>query len=625
MQEVMKIFFLLIYFFLPGFTVYAKFTPGSDTAYINKLNASSFSLIKEEPDSSWKLAEEAIQLSEKANYLHGLGDGYMRLGIIEKDRGNYQQAIRYYKISLSHRIKIGDKDLIARVYNNIGLVFSRQTENDSAAFYLLKALAMAESLKLKSAEAMYSMNLGIAYRQNDDFELASKYNENALDIYRAEGDSAGVLKSLINKGGILHSEKNYYKALSVYRAAISLAEFQENDREKHLAMGDLALIFMNLDQHDSAAQYMLAALEYHKEEENDPAVAIDMSNLGILYRNMNRPDSALWYLNESLKLAEELGNIKLASDNAEELSEIYSNRGDFKQALNFKQLFITYNDSVYSLSKAEAIAEMQTKYETEKKEKEILVLNKDREIQAQKIRRKNMMQIFLLSGFVLVIIISFLFFNRFKLKKKIENQEALLNERKRISSELHDDLGAQLSTARMFLSKLKNSNGIPENHTIIDNSLNLIDGSISDLRRIMDDLQVSTLQDKGIIAATEELVNKINQLQQINFVLSHHGIDKRLTYKTEHSLFRITQELINNTLKYANAKNVTLEFLCRDNNVILLYEDDGKGFDLNTVKRGYGLSNIESRAGAAGGSADFDSQVGKGSRTIIEIPLPVTL
>ncbi len=593
----------------------------SDTGLINRLNSSSFNLIKEAPDSAKQLAVQAIRLSEPLNYLQGLGDGYIRLGIIEKDLGNYPGSIALYKKSLSYRIKIGDKDLIAGVYNNIGMVFSKMAEYDSASFYLLKALSMAEALQLKSAQAMYSMNLGIAYKGNEDYELALKYNQQAADLYKSENDSAGILKCIINEGTIMHASDNFTKAATLYRSAILLADVLGNEREKYLAVSDLATIFMNLHIHDSAAYYMRQALDYHRENENDPAVAIDLSNLGILFWEMNQPDSAKEYLLESLQLSQAIGDIHLAKNNVKELSDIFSATGDFRKALEYQQQFIAYTDSIYSISKAEAIADMQTKYETEKKENEIVVLNKDKEIQNQQLQRKTLVQVFLIGGIGALAIIFLLFFNRFKLNKKIESQEALLNERKRISSELHDDLGAQLSTARMFLSKLRNEDNNNQNHVIIDNSLNLIDGSISDLRRIMDDLQVSTLQDRGIIAATEELVNKINQLQQINFVLTHHGLEKRMSYKTEHQLFRIAQELINNTLKYANAKNVSIDFMVRDDKVILLFEDDGKGFDPVRTKRGYGLSNIESRAGSMGGEADFDSQPGRGSRTTIEMPL----
>lgn len=593
----------------------------ADTAFINKLNAESFALLKENPDTGAALARKAIALSTPVNYLQGLGDGYVRLGIIAKDAGNYEEAISEYKKSLIHRLQIGDQDLIARVYNNIGMVFNKMAEYDSASFYLMKALKAAEALQLKPAQAMYSMNLGIAYEKNRDFELALKFNHQARKLYEEEEDSTGVLKCLINEGGIRYAKKEYASALPIYRNAIAIATILEDDRNLYYAIGDIATTFMSMDVYDSAVYYMRQSLSYHLEKEDIPAASIDFSNLGILFGKMNQSDSAVYYLKQSLHLAEDIGDIQLAAKNATELSAQYASKGDYKEAYIYQQKFIAYNDSVFNESKAEAIAEMQTRYETEKKESQIQLLNKDKEIQQQQIARKNLMQGLLAGGIVVIVIFFGLFFNRYKLKRTIQSQEALLNERKRISSELHDDLGAQLSTAKLYLSKIKSGDNTDDTKAIIDNSLSLIDGSITDLRRIMDDLQVSTLQDKGIIVATEELVNKVNHLQLIHFSLSHHGIEKRLEYKLEHTVFRITQELINNTLKYAGANHVTLELLVRDDSFVVLYEDDGKGFDIQKIKRGYGLNNVENRATAMGGFAEWDTRPGNGFRAIIEIPV----
>lgn len=593
----------------------------ADTAFINNLNVESFAVLKENPDTAAWLARKAIELSTPVNYLQGLGDGYIRLGIIAKDEGDYQQAITDYKKSLFYRLQIGDQDLIARVYNNIGMVFSKMAEYDSASFYLMKALKAAETLKLKSAQAMYSMNLGIAYEKNRDFDLALQFNQQARKLYQEESDSTGILKCLINEGGIWYARKNYEEALPIYRKAIFLATTLEDDRNRYYAIGDIATTFMSMDVYDSAVFYMQHSLSYHLMEEDVPAAAIDYSNLGVLFSKMNLTDSSIYYLKKSMLLAEEIGDIQLSAKNAIELSGQFVVNGNFKEAYDYQQKYILYNDSVYNISKAEAIAEMQTQYETEKKENQIQLLNKDREIQQQQIQKKNLMQIGLVCGIIVLVIFFGLFFNRYKLKRTIQSQEALLNERKRISSELHDDLGAQLSTAKLYLSKIKTNDKNEDTKTIIDNSLSLIDGSITDLRRIMDDLQVSTLQDKGIIVATEELVNKVNHLQLIQFSLTHHGIEKRLEYKLEHTVFRITQELINNTLKYAGASKVTLELLVRDDSFVVLYEDDGKGFDIQKIKRGYGLNNVENRATAMGGFVEWDTRPGNGFRAIIEIPV----
>lgn len=194
--------------------------------------------------------------------------------------------------------------------------------------------------------------------------------------------------------------------------------------------------------------------------------------------------------------------------------------------------------------------------------------------------------------------------------------------RNKIAIDLHDDLGTKLSTVRMFLKSLKsNQPPQPSNETVLlDNSLSLLDTSIDDLRQVMNELKAPVLIERGYIAATEELINSINQLQQINFTLTHNELNTRMEQKTEYNLFRITQELINNTLKYADAKNVSLDIVNRDDKIIFMYEDDGKGFDVQTPKKGFGLSNIMTRAKALGAEVTFDSTPGTGFRTIIEIP-----
>jgi signal transduction histidine kinase len=202
-----------------------------------------------------------------------------------------------------------------------------------------------------------------------------------------------------------------------------------------------------------------------------------------------------------------------------------------------------------------------------------------------------------------------------ELKKKIVLQQ----ERERISRELHDDLGAQLSTARMFLNNLRAKDSTVD-PSLVDHSLKLIENSISDLRVIMNDLHESTLREKGYIAATEELVNRINALQNIRFVLSHFGLPLLNNPKLEHLLFRITPELINNTLKYSGAKEIHLDIQQRDGQIIFFYEDNGSGFDPVGPKKGYGTKNIESRISSVGGTFSLDTGVGLDFRFIAELP-----
>lgn len=205
------------------------------------------------------------------------------------------------------------------------------------------------------------------------------------------------------------------------------------------------------------------------------------------------------------------------------------------------------------------------------------------------------------------------------LKAIIETQEA---ERSRIGRDLHDDVGAQLSTLKLFLGSIKSKSG-KEQEELIDYSGSILDSAIHDIRSILINLSPKVLDEYGYVKAVEELVNKINSSNVLKFELSVHGLDKRLDPKLENSLYRITQELINNSLKYSWAKHIILDILRREDRIVLMYEDNGRGCDLMAASRGFGLTNIRTRVKMFNGQVFFDSSPGNGFRCEIEMDASV--
>jgi signal transduction histidine kinase len=144
--------------------------------------------------------------------------------------------------------------------------------------------------------------------------------------------------------------------------------------------------------------------------------------------------------------------------------------------------------------------------------------------------------------------------------------------------------------------------------------------TMQDVRQLLLNLSPTVLEEFGYTTAVEGLVNKINETKQINFTLVVFGMKERLQKDYELALYRITQELINNVLKHAEAKNVSLQIGQRDEKIILMIEDDGKGFDINIHKDGYGLHNLDARTKLMSGTMTIDSKPGKGTGVLIEIP-----
>ena len=207
-----------------------------------------------------------------------------------------------------------------------------------------------------------------------------------------------------------------------------------------------------------------------------------------------------------------------------------------------------------------------------------------------------------------------------QLRLMVATQE---EERKRISLELHDDVGIKLSAMRLFLSSICEKSfgsGQEDIHQLAQNSEDLIGEVMQDVRQLLRDLSPALLEEFGYLTAVEGLVDKINETKMTRFELTTFGLEKRLQKEHELSLYRMTQELINNVLKHAGAGHASLIAGRRDGQLILMIEDDGMGFDSRIQKEGYGLHHLAARANLLGGNLHIDSTPGKGTSVSINIP-----
>ncbi len=228
------------------------------------------------------------------------------------------------------------------------------------------------------------------------------------------------------------------------------------------------------------------------------------------------------------------------------------------------------------------------------------------------------------SGFILLIYRNHI--NRLRARQRkqivaaIETQE---QERKRISRDLHDDIGTKLSALKLFISALDSKARVSGNEEIVSLariSDQFIKEAVGDLRHLLMNLSPLILEEFGYAVAMETLAGKINETRLINFELNIFGFPTRLEKSYELALYRISQELVNNVLKHANAKNISLQVLRRDQQIILIMEDNGRGFVFSDHKDGYGLRNLDTRTKLLGGELNIESTPGTGTTVRIEIP-----
>lgn len=222
---------------------------------------------------------------------------------------------------------------------------------------------------------------------------------------------------------------------------------------------------------------------------------------------------------------------------------------------------------------------------------------------------------------VLIVIIICLIRDRIIINRKVQVQQARLNEGLIISRDLQDNVGAQLSAAKMFLNDLRKYTVENKANILLNNSLGLLETSIRDLRSVVDEWRRFESEDRSYISAVEELVGSVELKHNIHFSLSHHGLDKYLSPALALTLYRITQELIENTVKYAKAGNVIIDVVLQPGKLVFTYEDNGTGYDPELTPHGHGLSGIESKVLSMDGFLEIDTSPGKGFMALLEIPM----
>ena len=206
-----------------------------------------------------------------------------------------------------------------------------------------------------------------------------------------------------------------------------------------------------------------------------------------------------------------------------------------------------------------------------------------------------------------------------ELKTTIEAQEA---ERKRLAEDLHDDFGMRISALKMYMDTIEHSldESTDEVQSLTRSATKIVDESMKDLRNLLTNLSPSSLEQYGLIAAIEELILRINKLKKIKIVFNNSYLTKYMEHGFELNLFRIIQELLNNSIKHARCENISLSIVEGKDKIQFSYKDDGIGFDPTAKEEGYGIKNIHRRVELHQGNILWKNNSSDGTNVTIDFP-----
>ena len=423
----------------------------------------------------------------------------------------------------------------------------------------------------------------------------------------------------------------YDSALFYYEKGLALKQKINDQVGIPYSLNNIAGVFVLRKQFDKAEENYQKALEIRKKINDTVGIAENYSYLGDLHLMQKDFKKAIGFYQKSTKITDKHKYLGLSQDSYHKISECYENLGEHQNALqNFKK-FSALKDSLINQKTNSKIAELEVKFDTNEKEKQLL--QKQAEVETSRIKFSVAIVFAILAS-----IIGFLFYRQQRLKNKqqhqefelksamaqIESQNKLQEQRLSISRDLHDNIGAQLT---FIISSLENTKfGIPNLETAVEKRLDRIsDFTRNTIVELRDTIWAMNKADFTMEDLSSRIFNFVEQAQSANQnILFNFSIDENLKNKKFSSLvgvnlYRTIQESVNNAMKYANASHIVINAEKFQEGLKIEIKDDGKGFDIENVDVGNGLLNMKKRMEEIGGNFAIHSEIGKGTSVNVEL------
>lgn len=660
-------------------------------------------LIYSNPQKSDRIADTIIQLSKKHNRPVFEAGGWNVKGILKSFTSSPDTALRYFAISEELGIRAKDKLSIAKAKQNKNMSLQQMGKYELALKTCLEALKLYEELGILQAQAGVLGDIGNILIQQERPADAINYLKEAIALtFKAKDEnirgnlynSLGVAYSDNNQSELV---------IETYLEALKLAEKNNKLKNQITININLGEFLWKLNKNpDEALKYYLKAEKLALDYGDESKLSIIYQNMGVIYNVIGDAGKAIDFAKRARDLSIKTNSVYTLERIYNSLATYNSNAGNYKSAFEAFTIKDSLSKIIFDETSNKNLNQIRTKYETEKKEQEIGLLGKQNQIQALEINQKNLQlnnneltleandlllsnqdlkleqQNYLLrknqlesitkeqkikildtenqlqklqlakrniiiavigAVLLLLVFISWLLYNRYKIKQENKLQVEVLkqqekaardviqaeeNERQRIAAELHDSLGQLFSAVKMNLSGITDNLEFKDEQskTIFSKTIDLVDESCQEVRVISHQMAPNALLKSGLTSAIRDFISKIDA-RKLKINLETFGLQERLDQNTEAVLYRVIQESVNNVIKHSGATSLDIQLSRDEEGFNVMIEDNGKGFSVEKqdISKGIGLKNINTRVNYLKGTVEISSEIGKGTLVAIHIPL----
>jgi two-component system, sensor histidine kinase PdtaS len=485
-----------------------------------------------------------------------------------------------------------------------------KSDYQKAIPYYLEALKIAEKNKLTYAKDLYH-TLGAVFHVSDNYEKAKNYYDKAYELSVKEKDTQLLVKSLINLGSIHSSQKNYKKSEELFKESL---KFPSDSYVKKITYSNLGNLKIREKKFKEALVYLNQSVKI--DPEDFVKDAIDISYLLDAKAEVNDYTGIDTLLPICENLARVTKDLRQKTILLKSIGTIYNDLGDFKKAAFFKDQYIVGYDSLKAMQNLEQINELETKYQTQKKEEEI----------AKQEKEKNRLRLFFVLACITIALLNFLVYQFFKQRNRLKKQTQLLetavDEKNILLKETHHRVKNSFQIVSSLLYLQSENMKDKEAALAVKEAQNRVKSMVLIHQKLYSKEQLIGIETKEYI---EDLVNDIieNQTDTIPNLTTSIAVESTVfSIDSITPLGLIINELITNCIKHAfppsqNNPKIELEFKKVNEMYLLTVNDNGIGFSNTISENSFGIKLITALAKKLKGKIAFENN--SGTHFVMEI------
>jgi len=595
-----------------------------------------------DPGRAMTFYDSARQLANQIGFLRGQGTYASYAIVVLNNQGKFREALDLCQEALRIFEQAGTLRDKAVAHINLGNEWQYLSDFELAADHYLRAKGIAEKLNAQRLLRVINNNLASIFNGLKQYEKGKRYAGEALELARSLQDDYAIASSLINLAQSETFLLQYDQALAHFQEVESIGRSTADSILIMDGWHGQADVKKSTRKIEEASQLYSQVVKLAQEQNVLPYQMYGWMGLSACLVTQKKYEQAQQAIERGIDIARSTGSSYELQELYRQRSELAELRGNFAQALTYRKQFDVLKDSVAGEKAKESINLLEARFESQRKDDQIVQLEKEKATQQSIIRQKNRVTYLLIAVVLAVLLLMGLLYLSYAQRQRLQKQrireletekqlmasQAVIKgqeeERGRLAKDLHDGLGGMLSGVKFSLSNMKSNMVLDADSALVfERSLDMLDHAISELRRVAHNMMPEVLVKFGLEEALKSYCDSVQQSGMLAVNFQTIGVYQRMPSEKEIIVYRIVQELVANVVKHSRARAVLVQLAWQPAILDLTVEDDGAGFDIAMLEysRGAGWANIRSRAEFLRSKLDIQSSAGAGTSVHMTIPL----